>query len=478
MKLRIDSPRPDFIKEMAEVAGLFFYPLTLAEDEADLRVLHSEEVKDGLRRCDIRLSGCLDGGYQNSETPQKDPLTEKRLHKRQVKLALYHALKLATGKHPAWGSLTGIRPTRLIYEALGEGLSLNRACGRMMEVFDVRPENAGLLATVVETQRQLPQAAPHEVDVYIGIPFCPSRCRYCSFISMQVGRGDLLEPYTQALLREIEGAIALLAEKGLTPRAFYMGGGTPTALTAEQMTRVLTAAQPLMRPARERTVEAGRPDSMSEDKLRAIRDAGVERISVNPQTSFDETLQAIGRAHTKAQAEQAFHLARRIGFDSINMDLIAGLPGEEAAMFESTLDWVSALRPENLTVHTLCVKRSSDMHRLMDSLPDEEAVAYMVQLGRAAADALGMNPYYLYRQKHMAGNQANVGYALPGKECLYNVDTMEDTVSVLALGAGGISKRVTPGRVLVIRAPNVKNVAQYIDRVDEMLARKKELWAD
>lgn len=475
MKVEIQSARPDYVKELRDLVDVFL-PSLFADEDALLSIAHSEDVKGLVRRCVVRLAGALEGAHELDEQVQLDPVIDKRLHKRQVKLALYHALKQATGVHPPWGSLTGIRPTRLVYEALDEGLSLRRACGRMMDLFDVRPENAGLLVAVVAEQLRLPPALPNEVDVYIGIPFCPSRCRYCSFISQQVGRGKLLEPYTQALIREIEAAVALMAERGLAPRAFYMGGGTPTALHADQLGRILSAARPLMHSARERTVEAGRPDSMNEAKLRVIREAGVERISVNPQTSFDETLRAIGRAHTRAQAEEAFHMARSMGFESINMDLIAGLPGENPARFERTLEWVADLKPENLTVHTLCVKRSSDMHRLMDALPEGEQVALMVQQGRAMADAMGMAPYYLYRQKHMAGNQANVGYALPGRLCLYNVDTMEDNVSVLALGAGAISKRVSKGRETVSRAPNVKEINNYLTRVDEMIARKRALF--
>ena len=217
-----------------------------------------------------------------------------------------------------------------------------------------------------------------------------------------------------------------MREAGLKPRAFYMGGGTPTTLSAGDLRRVLDAAQPLMRGAGERTVEAGRPDSITTDKLAAIREAGVERISVNPQTAHDATLKAIGRTHSREDIERAFHQAREAQFTNINMDLIAGLPGEDRGMFESTLRWVRALGPESLTVHSLCVKRSSDMHRLMDSLPDSGEVAQMVQMGRAAAGGMGMRPYYLYRQKHMAGNQP---WATLQETCLYN-GYMEDTLSV------------------------------------------------
>ncbi len=478
IKLAFDTPRPEFVKELTELAGAFF-PLidpVAFRQEADLLVTHRERLDGNARHATVMLSGLYSAAFSNVEALQEDRLAEKRLHKRQVKLALYWALKKASGIWPPWGSLTGIRPTRLCLDAVARGLDLTQALTEMHDVFNVQPGKLDLVRQVVQAQQELPRAEDDELDVYIGIPFCPSRCRYCSFISSQVGNGALLAPYVEALIHEIKAAISLVSSRGLRVRAFYMGGGTPTALDAGMLDQVLSAARPLLSGARERTVEAGRPDSIDLAKLHVLKDNDIQRISVNPQTMHDDTLARIGRAHTREQTRDAFELARAAGFLHINMDIIAGLPGETPAMFSQTLEWIKTLMPESLTVHTLAIKRSSDMYRWADSLPDANAVERMVTLGQDFTHAMGLEPYYLYRQKHMAGNLENVGYAKSGYACLYNVDTMEDSVSILALGAGGISKYVSEGRRLVSRAANVKEIRYYIDHVDEMIARKQALF--
>ncbi|MHC1785906.1 MAG: coproporphyrinogen dehydrogenase HemZ [Christensenellales bacterium] len=478
MTIAFDTPTPEFIKEAVELAAAFFPLLRLvgAGEDPDLLVTHRERLAGELRRCSLTLSGSCQGSAEQSAPVQTDPLLEKRLHKRQVKLALYAALAGATGIQPPWGSLTGIRPARMVQDLMAQGLTLQDALNELRVVFDVKPDRLALLEQVVLAQRSLPAAGPDAVDLYIGIPFCPSRCRYCSFISQEVGDGRHLAPYVDALQREIEAAGRLIQEAGLRVRAFYMGGGTPTALPAPLLARVLDAMQPLYRGALERTVEAGRPDSIDREKLTILKDHGIGRISINPQTLHDSTLALIGRAHTARQTETAFRLARDLGFRNINMDVIAGLPAETPAMFGATLRWLRGLQPDSLTLHCLAIKRSSDTHRWQDSLPPGETVKIMMDEGLAAAREMGLIPYYLYRQKHMAGNLENIGFSRPGLQCLYNVDTMEDSVSVLALGAGAISKRVTPGRVLVTRSPNVKQIDQYIDRVADMAARKRLLF--
>ena len=385
-------------------------------------------------------------------------------------------MKRAAGRTPPWGSLTGIRPTRLIYEGMSRGLTLTEATEEVRDIFDILPEKAALLREIVEVQSQMGEPEDKDVDLYVGIPFCVSRCAYCSFLSGEVGKGRQLPPYVDALEKEIAGTLSLIEEKGLNPRAFYMGGGTPTSLSAPLLDRVLSAVQPFIDRAKEVTVEAGRPDTIDEEKLRVIRDHGATRISINPQTMHDETLRRIGRRHTAAQTEAAYALARKRGFRHINMDLIAGLPGEDFGMFLQSLAWSRALSPESLTVHTLSIKRSSLLHLWEAELPDGDMVARMVDAGRAEAEARGMRPYYLYRQKHMAGNLENVGYALPGHGCLYNVDMMEETGHVMAVGAGAISKRVDPSMGRIERAPNVSEISQYIERTGEMLERKRNLW--
>lgn len=482
MRLVVFTPTPDFAKEVGDLVSLFFGDIVLSinpvQPEGDLVIRHDERMEGNTRFVKVCLSGIAEGQAQNEESIYADALDEKRYHKRQLKKCVYEALKAATGIRPPWGSLTGIRPTRLVYEAMETGATLSEAVRSVEREFDVSKSKAALLQEIVSVQSSLTKPVDNDVDIYVGIPFCVSRCRYCSFLSGEIGKGKELAPYTDALIAEIEDAVRLVQEKGLHVRAFYMGGGTPTALPAMLMEKVLLAAQPFIRTASEATVEAGRPDTLDQEKLSLIRDMGASRISINPQTMHDSTLATIGRRHTGMQTEDAYAMARALGFTHINMDLIAGLPGENEAMFEQTLEWSDALHPESLTVHTLSVKRSSLMHLWQDSLPDGNMVAKMVDTARNHAAERGMVPYYLYRQKHQAGNLENVGYALPGHACVYNVDMMEDICSVLALGAGGISKRVRDGRTLIKRAPNVKEVHHYIARVDEMMGRKRELFRD
>jgi oxygen-independent coproporphyrinogen-3 oxidase len=314
------------------------------------------------------------------------------------------------------------------------------------------------------------------MDVYIGIPFCTTRCAYCSFSSGEIGDGSLVPPYMAALEKEIRACAGILRDSGRSLRALYVGGGTPTALPEGDFRRLLGWIREVFPDARETTVEAGRPDTLTQGKLRAIREAGISRISINPQTMNDRTLQVIGRAHTAQQVRDAYALAREEGIPHINMDVIAGLPGENEADFVRTLEEAVRLHPESLTVHTLAIKRSSRMSLENHPLPDGEMTARMVESGRETAKALGMVPYYLYRQKYMAGNLENTGYALPGHACLYNVDMMEETSHILALGAGGISKRIWPEEGHISRAPNVANIRDYITRIDEMINRKKDLF--
>lgn len=405
-------------------------------------------------------------------------LHRKRAARRLCKQAAYDLCRKVTGIHPPWGSLTGIRPTHLIYEAMADGLDPETAAERVRVQFDLTEEKAKLLAQIARVQGQLPPPDDRWMDVYIGIPFCTTRCTYCSFSSGEIGNGRLVEPYLAALEREMELSARLIGETGRTLRALYIGGGTPTSLNEDQLKRLLDKTMQLFPGAMEYTVEAGRPDTITPGKLRAIRESDVGRISINPQTMVDRTLRVIGRGHTAQQVLDAYAMARAEGIHHINMDVITGLPGETLDDFAVTMDAAKSLRPESLTVHTLAIKRSSRLHLENAPLPDGEATAEMVRMGLHTAYELGMEPYYLYRQKQMAGNQENVGYALPGHACQYNVDIMEETTHILALGAGGISKRIYPEEGHIGRAPNVSNIEQYIDRVDEMAQRKRTLFTE
>lgn len=360
-----------------------------------------------------RLEGGPTRVYEGSAAD--DPLGEVRERKRAVKNALFVLLRDLTGICPPWGSLTGIRPTRLLYEAEAKGMPQSEGRKWLEDVFYVSPERTELLSEILDMQKDLYDCPNDEFDLYIGIPFCLTRCAYCSFSSGEIGNGKQVEPYLAALIREIGDMGAFLAEKGMRVRAAYMGGGTPTSLSAEQLDRVLKAANRAFPGAREWTVEAGRPDTIDREKLTALKNNGVGRISVNPQTFHDETLARIGRAHSSVQTVQAFRLARDMGFDDINMDLICALPGESREDFAESLSRTIGLGPESITVHTLAIKRSSRLHEKGYRQIDAGEAQAMVEYARFALRENGYAPYYLYRQKYMAGNLENVGLRQTGE---------------------------------------------------------------
>ncbi len=463
--------------ELRSTARLFGYGDSAWEGGGLFR-MEAEELPGRYR---IRFRGEGSEAEREAPVPQDaDPrlreLHRKRAARRLCKQTLYDLCRKATGIHPPWGSLTGVRPTHLMLEALAEGLSGEEAVRRLTGDFDVTEEKARLLLEVAEVQRGMPAPGDGWIDVYIGIPFCTTRCAYCSFSSGEIGDGHLVAPYLEALEKEMRAGAEILRLSGRRLRAVYVGGGTPTALPEKEFRSFLERVSALFPGAVEFTVEAGRPDTITRDKLRAIRESGAGRISVNPQTMNDRTLQVIGRAHTALQVREAYALAREEGIPHINMDVIAGLPGETEKEFSHTMEEAERLKPESLTVHTLAIKRSSRMSLENAPLPDGDMTAAMVRMGRDTAAAMGMRPYYLYKQKYMAGNQENTGYALAGHECLYNVDIMEESSHILALGAGGISKRIYPEEGHIGRAPNVSNIEEYIRRTDEMIRRKRELF--
>ena len=477
--IQLITDTPEFFSDLSDVIRLFYGDVAVSPEAGEIAIRH-RAAREGDHWIDAWRCGEREFTIRRP-VGQGNDLEIKRLRKRDVKIGLYGLLKETTGLRPPWGSLTGIRPTRLLYEALEAGMSREEAIRFLEEEFDVSPEKASLLGEIEQMQRGIRDLPRDRFDLYIGIPFCTTRCAYCSFSSGEIGRGTLVEPYVQALLREIELAAELMREKGMTLRAGYIGGGTPTSISRDQLERVLAAAQKRFPGAVEWTVEAGRPDTIDEEKLRMLKDRAVTRISVNPQTFSDETLKSIGRVHTGADTIRAYELARGLGFDDINMDLIAALPGEDLRDFEHTLQTVEALAPESVTVHSLAIKRSSRLHERLHveagahnqvSVPEAQQ---MISMARERLARGGWRPYYLYRQKYMAGNLENVGYARPGKACLYNIGNMEETASVLALGAGAITKWLFPRQLRIERAPNVKNIEQYIARVDEMIQRKRAL---
>lgn len=403
-----------------------------------------------------------------------DEITEKN----EAKRFLYDWLKERTGRKPEWGTLTGVRPGKLAMSYLRSGSGYDGLSRILKETYYVSDEKIDLLLALCKNQEaSIPPVPPRSAGVYIGIPFCPTRCLYCSFTSNQAS-GNKIAEYLQALHREIAYTGDLLARRGITAESFYIGGGTPTTLTAGQMSELLSCVNRSfdMSGVREFTVEAGRPDTITEEKLEAILSGGAGRISINPQTMKAATLERIGRSHTPEQIVEAFHMAKKAGVPVINADLIAGLPGEEPEDFRASLESIMQLEPENITVHTMAVKKASRMieldagyHYRMGGIVSE-----MLEISRSMLAAGGYLPYYMYRQKHMAGNLENVGYALPGTENLYNARIMEENQTIAALGAGGISKVYFPAEDRLERVPNVSNYEIYIERIEEMLARKEK----
>ena len=425
-------------------------------------------------------SGAAFRGRAQAENP--DPADEYALRgceNRLVKLAFYRAALASGLPKPEWGSLSGVRPAKLMDGYLREGLSPRAAKGRFMREYFVSGSRAQLcLDAALAAQEAARSLDERDVCLYVGIPFCPTRCAYCSFVSQSVEKSmKLMEPFLDALLLDIRATAAETRRAGLRPVALYMGGGTPTTLSAAQLDRLCAALEREfdLSALREYTVEAGRPDTITAEKLRVLRAHGVGRVSVNPQTMSDSVLEAIGRRHTAQDIVDALALVRECGGFEVNMDLIAGLPTDTAGGFSRTLDAVLSLAPENVTVHTLSLKRGSGLTLAGRPLPEAGEVRAMLDEAMERLAGSGYAPYYLYRQKNMAGGFENVGWTKPGSENLYNICIMEELCSILAMGAGAISKRVLPDRELRIRrAPNVTNVSVYIDRAEEM-ARRKEI---
>ena len=400
-----------------------------------------------------------------------------RLRRQALQQSLYLAALPHLDRVPAWGALAGVRPTKLSTRHLLEGGSKKSALSLMEKTYYVTKERAKLaLSCSASSVEAVALAKENHISLYVGIPFCPTRCAYCSFVSRTVGkRTDLLEPYLQALLQEVEVTGKLLKETDKKIRTVYIGGGTPTTLSSEQLKRLLDAITTHfdLGECIEFTVEAGRPDTLNEEKLSVIR-AYAGRISINPQSMNDAVLRACGRPHTAEAVEDLCHKAQELSFDAINMDLIAGLPLDTVESFQESLDRVLALNPENITVHTLALKKGADLFEKQQSLPSEEEVTQMVDYANRVLPQYGYKPYYLYRQKYMSGSFENIGWSKNDKDCLYNIYMMEELHSILSLGGGGMSKVNLPGGK-VERFHNPKFPEGYLEQLSKVLSDKEEL---
>ena len=401
-----------------------------------------------------------------------DEYERERLRQRALKLSFFRAARDITGVTPSWGALTGIRPAKLVRTMLEEGYTPARADRELRDVYCVSPARRRLALESAEAGlRAKRDLKPNDISLYIGIPFCPTRCAYCSFVSASVEKSfHLMTPYLEALTAEVEAAGRMVKETGLRIKSFYMGGGTPTTLSAGQMDALLTAVNKAfdLSGCAEYCIEAGRPDTIDREKLQVLLDHGADRISVNPQSLEPRVLRAIGRQHSPEDIEQAMTLATSMGFPHVNMDLIAGLPADTPEGFRRTLDRCLTFGADNITVHTLSLKKGSRI--LLEGLPipTAEEVAEMLDYADPALRARDFAPYYLYRQKYMSGSFENVGWCISGAEGLYNIYIMEELHSILSLGAGGSTKMVDAAHNRIERVFHPKFPLEYIQRPEKL----------
>lgn len=425
--------------------------------------------------CRAVINGRGDAGEAAvaSEKCPEDPDREKELAR-----VMTDVLTRLTGLIPPWGILTGVRPSKLMRKYIAE-LGEEKAEERFTSFLKVTAPRTRLAANVAAAENEIVAlSGPESFSLYISIPFCPTRCSYCSFVSHSIESAKKLIPdYVRLLCEEIKQTAAIAKELRLRLETVYVGGGTPTSLSADDLARICGAINENFDRtlAREFTVEAGRPDTIDEEKLRALKAAGVDRISINPQTFSDKVLENIGRRHTSADILEKFALARSLGFDNINMDFIAGLPGDTPEGFRMSLDKAIGLAPENITVHTLALKSSSTLVTSDETDRVCRDTAEMVEYANRALYAAGYTPYYMYRQSKSVGNLENVGWCREGKACLYNVYMMEEVHTVLACGGGAVTKLRSPYDTALERIYNFKYPYEYIGRFEEQSARKTEI---
>lgn len=422
------------------------------------------------------------------EVPEKDGRSKKELHE-AFKCRLYTKLSAQLNKTLPWGYLTGVRPSKIAYTLLEKGADREQILEEFTKKHLVSEKKAQLALQVAQTEKSILEKMDYKngYSLYIGIPFCPTTCLYCSFTSYSLAAyQSKVQPYLEALLKEMKYVSE--AMRGRRLDTVYFGGGTPTTLSAGQLDMLLTELERQfdLSACRELTVEAGRPDSITYEKLCVLKAHHVDRISINPQTMNQQTLDLIGRRHTVEQIEEAFALAGKAGFDNINMDMILGLPGENKEMVQHTLEKIKALAPESLTVHSLAIKRAAALNiwreKYLDLQMDNSDE--IVSMAADYAHQMGHQPYYMYRQKNMAGNFENVGYSKPGLECIYNILIMEEKQTIIAMGAGASTKIVFQNETeggqagRIERIENVKDVTNYIQRIDEMIERKRKFFSE
>lgn len=467
IKINFDDEK--IIDELILVLKLFY-----KEEEIDSisQEINIEQTQDeNIIR--TRISSTFNEKIFQNECKIADEKFPERYKKRSAKIALFDLLQdLFPDRILPWGSLTGIRPTKLYYELIKEckGDSMS-AFDMFIDTFKVTKPKARLVKEIIKNQKDIIKN-DNLVDLYINIPFCPSKCYYCSFISLPIDKCQhQLEPYLDALIKEITEAKKLIERKNYILKSIYIGGGTPTILSAEQLDRLLSVIDYNVK---EFTVECGRPDTITKEKLDVLSKHNVTRISINPQTFCNKTLKEIGRKHTAKDILEAYKLALNYDFQ-INMDLIAGLGSETLITFKKSLNKAIEFAPDNLTVHTLSIKRGSELNENGGNTSFEDEVSKMIEYSHEALSKAGYKPYYLYKQKNMIGNLENIGY-FRDKVCVFNIDSMEEFASIIACGANAISKRYYSLNNRIERFANLKNIDEYINRIDEMIEKKNNLF--
>ena len=437
--------------ELMDVARLF--------KTRPFEVLHTFRFEDGVFYNEFVVDG--ERFFFKNEGVAKDEIEFKRFERRFAKLAFYAILSEKYAQKMPWGALTGIRPTKLAYTEIEGG----RDFKELFRLMQVSEENIDLVTRTLKAQEGIYERKDGNTDLFVSIPFCPTKCAYCSFITAPIDKTRCFLPqYLDCLEREIKESRKLIGNL----RSIYIGGGTPFALSVEELERVLKPLDELI--GVEYTVEAGRPDVFSEEKLRLLKDHGVTRVCINPQTFSDETLRLIGRKHTVEDVYKAFEMIGGLGFD-VNVDLIAGLEGETPKTFLSGVEKAVQTGAENITVHCLSLKSGAKLKEECSYI-ENEAVSEMICGSREILSSAGYEPYYMYRQKYQAGNNENVGWTKKGKACVYNIDLMEETADNLALGSNAVSKRVFTEKNRIERYASPKDFKTYFDKIDEIIEKR------
>ena len=478
----------DFKYEVAELIKLFTSNFQFVENKSFGMVLENNllEYNNTL----ISTSKYYENyelRFESSENIKIDGLSEQELKKRtkeMIKRSMFNVLKKKFNTYVPWGILTGIRPVKIVHNLLDKGMSDEYIRQNLKENYLIMDEKIDLALEIAKRER--PFIYPideNKISLYIGIPFCPTRCYYCSFPANPLKQfGHLRMEYVQKLIEEVKGMAKILKDTNKEIETLYIGGGTPTALEKEELDILITALYKELdlSKIKEFTVEAGRPDSITRGKLEVLKKHNVSRISINPQTMNDDTLKMIGRGHTSAQVIEKFNLARSMGFNDINMDMIIGLPGEGIKEVLHTKNEILKLKPDSLTVHGLSLKRASILYENFIlkkgiQVKKQEELAQMYEESRILAQELGLHPYYMYRQKNMVGNMENLGYSRKGAECIYNIEMIEDKQTIIALGADAVSKVVFLNENRIERFANIKDIKEYCNRIDEMIQGKINL---